>query len=258
MISLFRLGLVSSLAALFACNNSASSSDAANGDITRVVYADEPAAPATPEQMSRVVALVPQSRPADYFVSRETLKVMAVENGDDASGRFAVVSNTANWSTKNLHVGDTFSRGFTVRTIDESGVVFADAKGSETRAAVGRETTLPRIDHRYDRAVRYEGRGKFALAANLAREALEQRGSGATFTAVDGLAEPGVRLTVSDATLASALGLRTNDIILTVDGERATVDNTGALLARTTNAGAPVVVRAYRNGSLFSWTYQPK
>lgn len=259
-MNLRKLTILFSIAALAtACQN------APAPPASRAAFVDEPTVgpmlptQATPSEAARVVKTVPLSKPNDYLVSNQSVRVMAIEPGDD-EGRFAVVSDTANWSTKNLRAGDTFGRGFTVRAIEENAVVFADARGAETRVPLATDTTLTRIDHKFDRTVRYEGRGKFTLSSALAKEVLEARGTGATFEAVDGLSEPGVRATVTDATLASALGLKTGDVILTIDGEKATAANAGDLLARTAqaNASTPVVIRAYRQGSLFTWVYNPR
>jgi len=237
----------------------ACSRDEPDAGVAQIVFADEPAPePATAEEAARVVVRVPSAAARDYFVTPQTVRVMAVEPGDDTSGRFAIVSDVDTWSTKTMRPGDSFGRGFSVRSIGEDSVVFPAAPCTETRAVLERDTRLTKIEHRFDRAARYRGRGRFVLAPAVARQAFEARGAGIDTTPIDALSEPGVRITVTDASLASALGLRTEDILLTVDGESVTESNAPSLLAKTTTTTVPVVVRAYRSGSLHTWTYQPR
>lgn len=132
--------------------------------------------PLSAEELAGLFDPEPGANASDYRSITRTYRLLG--SSGEGSTRFATLSDTRNWDTRNVKVGDLLGRNWRVEAITADTTEVASSNKRLT-LTVGRNTYVKEVFHKYDRAVTYQGRLRWQVISTTLAQIRKAYGVGA-------------------------------------------------------------------------------
>ena len=167
----------------------------------------------------------PNATAADYHVSTKTFRLFGTQENAEGGG-FATIADKANWSTKNIAVGDWLARNIQVAAIHSDSIDLLTSHGTIT-VERGKDFQEHALYHRFDTAAVYEGKSVWRVDGKVMTDLHHAYGAGATGEERSGIAPASTNLgeqrsvvltSVDRRGVLAHLGFAEHSVLLAMNG----------------------------------------